>query len=197
AVEADEEHSGSRLRWRLRTAECVECVVQWELPRHIVEVVAASRLKAGRRGVQPRRFRREGAIVRVGTAHDIGKRHQRRIRELVPLDERIEGAPWTAMTQLDVRNIIRDCVFAVRDVPNSIRRHKQELWLRIDEARDQPRTGDAIYTRTLAGDPLHGDLLFRVKGDPPAPALKPDTSAPEAYRRAAPGCLSLFIHRDR
>ena len=119
---------------RLRAAECVECVVQRELTRHIVEVVAACRLKARRRRIQSSRFRRETSIVSVGASHHPGQRRQCGIRQLVSVDEGIKGALCTVMTELDLWNVIRDRVLSIRDFPNSVRRGEQEFGLRVDTA---------------------------------------------------------------
>src|SRR4030095_16204299 len=70
---------------------------------------------------------------------------------------------------------------SIRDFPNSVRRDEQEFGLRIDKARDQPGTGDAIDARTLTGDPFHGDLLSTL----------------EVHGRATPRGASLFVHCDR
>jgi hypothetical protein len=67
------------------------------------------------------------------------------------------------MSELDVGNVVRDRVLALRDVSNLVGRDEQEFGLWIDKARDQPRTGDAIDARTFAGHPLHGDLLVVVR----------------------------------
>src|SRR5207248_5042846 len=124
---------------------------------------------------------RETSIVSVGASHHPGQRRQCGIRQLVSVDEGIKGALCTVMTELDLWNVIRDRVLSIRDFPNSVRRDEQEFGLRIDKARDQPGTGDAIDARTLTGDPLHGDLLSTL----------------EVHGRATSGGASLFVHRDR
>src|SRR5262245_19385194 len=163
-MEADEEYARPRRRRNLRPAECVDGVVHRELSRHVVEVVPAGRLEARRRGVEPCRLGRERPVVGIRASHDGRERGEGRIGELVALDERVERAAWTVMTELDVGNVVRNRGFALRDVSNLVRWDEQEFRLWIDEPRDQPRTGDAIDTRALAGYPLHADLLIIVKG---------------------------------
>ena len=45
---------------------------------------------------------------------------------------------------------------------NLIRRHEDELRLRINELSDEPRTRDAVHFHFLAGNPLHGDTTGAV-----------------------------------
>ena len=52
----------------------------------------------------------------------------------VPPDERIEGAVWTVMTELDVWNVVRDRILARRHVLDLFRRDKQEFRHGVDKA---------------------------------------------------------------
>src|SRR3990167_2800090 len=60
------------------------------------------------------------------------------------------------MAVFHTRNIIWRGAPFLRHLYHILGRHVQELGLRIDEARDQPRTGDAVDLRALARDPFHG-----------------------------------------
>ena len=155
-VEADEHHARRRRHRRgSRASERVERVVHRELARHVVVIVTADRLEAGGSGVEPGGFGRQTAIVGVGTPYDRGEGGQRRIHQLVAVDERVEGAPRTLVTELHVRNVIGNRAFASRRVHDLARRDEQELRLRIDEAADEPRTGDTVDPGTFTRDPLH------------------------------------------
>src|SRR5207244_13119306 len=101
------EERRQRHRGRVRASELVEGVVHRELARHVVEVVATDRLKAGGGGVEAGGLRGQAAVVGVGAADDRRQRHQRRLRQLVAIDEGVERALRTAVAQLHVRNVVR------------------------------------------------------------------------------------------
>src|SRR5213596_3248871 len=95
--------SGLRRRGRrsaradLRAAVRVQRIVRRELTRHIVVVIPGDGLEARGEGVEPCGLRGELARRRIGAAHDKGQRLQRRIVELVLVQERVERAPVAVM----------------------------------------------------------------------------------------------------
>ena len=60
------------------------------------------------------------------------------------------------VSELCVGNVIGSGALALSDGQHLVFRHVQKLGSRVDEAFDQPRTGDAVHFRTFTSDPLHG-----------------------------------------
>src|SRR2546430_16171679 len=68
--------------------------------------------------------------------------------------------PYTTLFrsgELNVGHVIRDGAAIARGGEHISRRYKQKLRLAIDEARNEPRTGDAIDLRAFSGHPFHGN----------------------------------------
>src|SRR4029450_13308455 len=100
------------------------------------------RPEARGRRVEPGRLRREGTGVGVGPAHDEREVSQSGIAELVLLQERIEGTAVAVMTELHPGHVVWDGVFTLRH-PHDLRRgNEEEGRLLVDEATDQPGTGE-------------------------------------------------------
>ena len=68
-----------------------------------------------------------------------------------------EWAWWRtrATSELGVRDVKRRSAFTLGDGHHLVAWRIQKLGLRIDEALDQPRTGDAIHLWSSAGYPFH------------------------------------------
>src|SRR6185369_10917937 len=116
--------------WRrggLGSGVLVERVVHRELARHVVEVIAADRLEARRRGVETGGLGREAPVVRVGAADDRGEGRQRRVGELVTIDEGIEGALRAVVAQIHGWNVVGDRVLPLAYREHLPGRDKQEL----------------------------------------------------------------------
>src|SRR5690349_7162236 len=74
-------------------------------------------------------------------------------------DEAIEGAQLAIMGErLGARDVIRRGACLLSHGEDLLGRHIQELGIRLDEAPDQPGTGDAVDLGTFTGYPLHGVL---------------------------------------
>src|SRR5262249_62363487 len=84
-----------------RLAIGVERVVRRELPRHVVMVVLRVRLEPCGQRVEAWGLRSELTRIGIGAAHDDRECTQRRIVELVLLEEGVERALLTMMAELD------------------------------------------------------------------------------------------------
>src|SRR6266403_3496084 len=144
---------------RGRATVRVQSVVCVELPTHVVVVVLGDGLKAGGQRIQARRLRRQLACVGIRAAHDEGERAERRILELVFLQEGIERAMVSVVSELHPRNVVGNGPFTLGNRHDLICRHEQERRVLVDEPRDQPRTGDAVDARLFTSHPFHRDLL--------------------------------------
>ena len=90
---------------------------------------------------------------------------QCRFGAAVVREERIERAQLAAVRQIGTRNIVEDGAQPFGLAEHLLGRGEDELRRGIDEAGDQPGTGDAVDLRTLAGDPGHAsDGLVEVTG---------------------------------
>ena len=108
-------------------------------------------------GQQAARLWGQVALLRVSAADN-----ERQVRhggiargEPVLVHDCVEAAVVAAMTELDIWDIKGRGAFAFRDGHHLVARRIQKLGLRIDEALDQPRAGDAIHLRSGTGYPLH------------------------------------------
>jgi hypothetical protein len=63
------------------------------------------------------------------------------------------------MAQFNTGDIIGNSAGSGGNFHHVATRHIQELRRFVDEARDQPGTGDAVDLGALTGDPLHGISL--------------------------------------
>src|SRR2546426_1223131 len=139
----------------VRATVRVQGVVRVELPTHVVVVVLGDGLKAGRQRVQSRGLRRQLTRVGVRAAHDQGERAERRIVELVLLQERVEGTMLTDVSELHPRHVVGNGPFTLGNRHDLVRRHEEERRVLVDESRDQPRTGDAVDARLFTSHPFH------------------------------------------
>ena len=63
------------------------------------------------------------------------------------------------MCELRTLGVIGVRALLFRDLQHLVARNEDELCLVIDEALDQPWTGDAVDVRVLSRDPLHSRSL--------------------------------------
>jgi hypothetical protein len=122
------------------------------LLQHLVVVLEIAR--------QPERDRREAGGLRreieprrVGAAHDDREVRERRIAQAVVLEKGIEAAELAVVREVHVGNVVRQCVPFSRRLEHFLGRHVVELGFPVDEARDEPGTGDPVDLRALARHP--------------------------------------------
>ena len=84
---------------------------------------------------------------------------QRGIIEPILGDEGVETALVAVVAQFDVRHIVGNRTGLGGDLHHFAVRHIEEFRVLVDEARHQPRTGNAVDLGSFAGDPFHGDFL--------------------------------------
>src|SRR5207245_1836082 len=89
--------------------------------------------------------------------NDLGEAGQAAVAQPPSLDQRLERAVLAVMAQLHAGRVERDGV--LRKLRG---RREHEHGLRVDEALDQPRRGDAIDVGTRAGDPASAGLRFSI-----------------------------------
>src|SRR5258705_349775 len=121
-----------------------------DLPRARGEVTPEA--DDARRGLEVEEGRRAWAS---GGGGEGGRRQGGRVRQLVALDEGSERARGAGGAQLPVGDVVgegRPPPARLEDFPGG---HEQELGFRVDEAGDQPGTGDAIDPRAFTCDPFH------------------------------------------
>ena len=99
-------------------------------------------------------MRREIGPRRVGAADDGREAIERRIVDVVGAHDGVERAALADVAELDALDVIGSAADVGGDLGDVVRRHVDELRAGIDEAADEPRTGDAVDLRVLAGDPL-------------------------------------------
>src|ERR1700687_1830660 len=97
-------------------------------------------------------------VVGVGAVDDPPKQHQRGIAgQLVLLQDSFERAFLAVMAKLDVFDVVRSGVEALRLRHYLLCRHKYELGVLVDKLLDEPWTGDAVDLDLFAGDPFHAE----------------------------------------
>jgi len=119
-------------------------------------------------------LRREFKARRIRAAHDHGQEIERRIGDAVDLEKGVEAAQFAVMRKgLGAGDVISDRAGLPRRLEHKLGRGEQEPGLGVDKAPDQPRAGDAVNLRALAGDPaLRGLAPLRRSGS------RPSTQAP-------------------
>ncbi len=117
-------------------------------------IVGEIDLEPLRDGEQALRLRRKVGTARIGAADDQGEAIDRRIRDAISLDEGIEAAELTMMTELDVRDVVWCRADVLGRFQDSGGRHVDEFCLRIDEPADEPGASDTIDRGPLACHPL-------------------------------------------
>ena len=90
--------------------------------------------------------------------NDLGEAGQAAVAQPPSLDQRLERAVLAVMAQLHAGRVERDGV--LRKLRG---RREHEHGLRVDEALDQPRRGDAIDVGTRAGDPAPAAKLGQIE----------------------------------
>ena len=95
---------------------------------------------------------REGGIG-IGRPHDLGEQPQRRIAQLVTIQDRVETDFFAAMSQIAARNVVNNPLTNTR--PVCVARQEEELRLRIDKPANEPRAGNAIDFHSFTSNPLH------------------------------------------
>lgn len=107
--------------------------------------------------MQPGGLRGEVVTRRVGAAHDRCQGLQRRLRQLVLTNKGIEAAPFAVMREpLGAGDVVGNGPGLCRNGEHPVSRHIEKFGIRLDEAADQPRTGDTVDLGVLARDPFRG-----------------------------------------
>src|SRR5262245_39527596 len=83
-----------------------------------------------------------------------------RILDAVDAHDGIEGAALAFVGEFDALDVVGRSARRFGDLENVLGGDVDEFRLRIDEAPDQPRTGDAVDFRALACDPLAGGRAY-------------------------------------
>src|SRR5262245_12600322 len=116
---------------------------------------------------EPERDREQAAALRgeivarcIGASHDCREMVEGRILDAVDAHDGIEGAAIAFVGEFDALDVIGRCARRFGNVENVLGGDVDEFRLRIDEAPDQPRTGDAVDFRALARDPLAGGRAY-------------------------------------
>ena len=117
-------------------------------------------MKAACDCVQTGRFRSQLSIRRIGAANDFRDLVQRRVGESVFLQNRVKRTQRPIVAQLHAFHVEGNRVFALGKRRYIRRSDEVELGLRIDEAVNQPRTGDAVDLGVGSRDKLHARNLL-------------------------------------
>src|SRR5437868_4200081 len=99
-------------------------------------------------------------MTRVRAAHDQRERVERRIVELVLLEEGIERAVVAMMPQLHAGDVVGYGLLALGHLHDVGGRNEEEHRLTVDKAANQPWARNAVHTRFFPGYPFHGFLLL-------------------------------------
>src|SRR5215475_14222526 len=83
-----------------------------------------------------------------------------RILDAVDEHNGIEGAALAFVGEFDALDVVGRSARSFGDIENVLGRDIDEFRLRIDEAPDQPGTGDAVDFRALARGPLAGGRAY-------------------------------------
>src|SRR5260370_6927668 len=99
-----------------------------------------------------------------------------RILDAVDAHDGIEGAALAFVGEFDALDVVGRSARRFGDLDNVLGGDVDEFRLRIDEAPDQPRTGDAVDFRALARNPLAGrraaaSMLRQTLASPAAATL--------------------------
>ena len=117
-------------------------------------VVAGQRRQSERDRVQAGGFRREIGPRGVGAAHDQREPRQRRLAfQPEQLEHGVEAAARALVRNLHAFDVERDGAGLLGDFDDLIGIDIENARLRIDEAADQPRAGDAVDLRPPPRDP--------------------------------------------
>jgi hypothetical protein len=91
--------------------------------------------------------------------HDPRQQLQRRVVDLILVDEHLEGAEPVAVRELSAGRVVGVRALALGHFKDLLGGDVEELRLRVDEVANQPGAGDPVGLRPLACDPLHVVLL--------------------------------------
>src|SRR4051812_43071311 len=91
---------------------------------------------------------------RICTSDNGRETSESRIMYVVGAHDRIERAELADVAKCYSRDVIGCASDILRDLCDVLYRYVDEFRLRIDEAADQPWTGDAVDLRVLARDPF-------------------------------------------
>src|SRR5882672_9048494 len=102
-------------------------------------------------------------IIRIGSIDYFSKQNQRRVRrKLVFLENRFKGTFLSMMSQLCIRNVVRNCLFPFRYLQDLVRGNEEKFGLRIDELLDQPGTSHPVHFNLFSSNPFHGIIFATV-----------------------------------
>src|SRR5437879_3852806 len=118
---------------------------------HLQIILEAEMAETFGDGVQPRRLRLvPERVVRVGSVDDLGQENDGRVAvQLVLLRQRVEGALFAMVAELNPLHVERGCAFALGHLQYLVLRDEQKLSLRVDEFADEPRTGHSVHLYSL------------------------------------------------
>jgi hypothetical protein len=102
--------------------------------------------------------------MRISRADNFRKKQERRLSQIVFLQDGIEGDILAVMSELAVRNIEYGSV--VDFPPLGLMRKEYKLRFGIDKIPDQPRTGHAIDFNFFTRDPFHAGTLTGLAEHP-------------------------------
>jgi len=167
------------------------------VPEHLVVVGEAGR-QPERQRHQPGRLRGEVRAVGVRAAHDHGERLERRVAQAVAVDEGVKAAAAADVRELDVGDVVGNRRALLRDAQDVRRRHVEELRVRVDEAPDQPRAGDAVHLGALARHPAgrRAGGLRRALAVPVLDAAL-EEARPQGLRHALADLMAVDTIDDR
>ncbi|MOA38450.1 hypothetical protein D3C78_1601360 [compost metagenome] len=100
------------------------------------------------------------------------------VAQPVLVQEGVEAAPLPDMAEFDARDVVGRRLLLGSHSQHLCSGYVEKLGLRIDEARDQPGTGDPVDLWTFTGNPLHGI--------PPAWFYRPRVGRPASRQPAKP-----------
>src|SRR5262249_16744489 len=107
-------------------------------------------------GFEPARLRSKVLRRRVGPTDDQRQRRKCRIGDAVLVDDGVEAALVTVMAKFNIWHIERRGTLPRRDGHNLVSRYVQKLGMGVNEALDEPGTGNAVNLWPLMGHPFHG-----------------------------------------
>jgi hypothetical protein len=137
------------------TTPCEECIVDDESVLELLVIVAVVVREPERDREQSRCLRSEIQARSIRAAHDERELMQRGIVDFVFREQRVEAAQRPFVRELDTLDVERHSSRFRSALHDLGRRREQKLGAGIDEAPDEPWTGDTVDLGTFASDPLH------------------------------------------
>src|SRR5215813_1767166 len=123
---------------------------------------------------------------------------QRRIRQVVIFEDRLEGTTLASMVQPhfgEFRSVERNRIFLAGSLEKLLFGHKQEFGSRVNESFDEPGAGHSVHFDVLPCDPSHGFTSWPTIGTGLPPAASPVRGVPHHSHPAVPTLSSP--HRCR